>query len=201
MEPNKADFEQLTCADKPVIPGSSWNGAIRACAKELLQEFVPKKQAERFIKYWFGKVDEKNAWQSDVVIAESVIQGGQDRIMTRNKMNRFDASTQSGALYTEKTHYFGTTVLEFMVKKQLGCEAMLGLLQLVTEEICRGQVAIGGQTAVGRGIFASYDDKQGDNICSNGVVYRVEGLDETDWKSCKKALYMELIDRDAECIS
>lgn len=198
MEPKKADFEQLTCANKPVIPGSSWNGVIRACAKDILEELVSKKEAESFIKYWFGNVEGKNAWQSDIVIAESVIKGGQDRIMTRNKINRFDASTQNGALYTEKTHYFGTTILEFMVKKKPGYEAMLGLLQLVTEEICRGQVAVGGQTAVGRGIFTSYDDKNSENMYSNGVVYRVEGLDVALWNDCKKALYTEIMDKNGE---
>ena len=198
MEPNKADFEQLMCADKPVIPGSSWNGVIRACAKELLQELVSDKEAEHFMKCWFGEVDGKKSWQSDVVIAESIIYGGQDRIMTRNKISRFDSSTQSGALYTEKTHYFGTTVLEFMVKKKPGYEAMLGLLQLVVEEICRGQVAVGGQTAVGRGIFTSYDDKNDANMHSNGVVYRVEGFGAANWKDCKKALYNEIMDTNGE---
>ena len=37
-QPAQADFEHITCNGKPVIPGTSWNGAIRADAREILDD-------------------------------------------------------------------------------------------------------------------------------------------------------------------
>lgn len=182
-KPNEADFEHIMCNQLPVIPGSSWCGVIRSGAKEILENFIEHKKAEKYIKEWFGTVetDEKGnnvAWQSKVIISESVITGGKDIIITRNKINRFDASTKNGALYTENSHFKGETILELLVKKEEGYQSVLGLLKLVIDEICQGQIAVGGQVAVGRGIFEG-----------NGEI---KGI--TDEEECNRALYQKIME-------
>lgn len=181
--PEEADYEQLTCNDVPVIPGSSWCGAIRAGARSILEELWDKDVAAEYIDEWFGRVKTagagiKDAWQSKVVVAESVIEGGNSMVVTRNKINRFDASTKRGALYTERSHFGGTTRLELVVKKDAEGEykSMCGLLQLIAGEIGRGELPIGGLVSVGRGIF-----------CENGTL-RYEGAEQEEVSEWNKAL-------------
>lgn len=177
-QPGQADFEHITCNGKPVIPGSSWNGAIRSDARKILQE-LGHACPERVLKQWFGNCDEGEARQSQVVISESVISGAVRLPMTRNRVNRFDASTISGALYSEIAYFGGKTSLEIMIRKDRDKEylAILGVLGLIIQDIQQGYVAVGGQTAVGRGIFQEDVEKK--------VVYSEEITEE----SCMSALY------------
>jgi CRISPR/Cas system CSM-associated protein Csm3 (group 7 of RAMP superfamily) len=191
-EPGKADFEHVTCNGNPVIPGSSWMGAIRADAKNILEELGIQNK-EKYINMWFGYVDEKckEAKQSNVVVAESTIRESHRQLMTRNRINRFDAGTKSGALYTELTYFQGYTDLEFMVKKEKngGHYAMIGILNLIISDIQKGYVPVGGQTAVGRGIFAADTDKE--------IIYS----EPVDLQQCNQTLYEQLFQSDVrgEC--
>lgn len=165
--PGTPDYEHITSNSLPVIPGSSWNGAIRSRVEEILMQLgidFPR----NCIDEWFGYVsqDKKEAKQSNIVISESVIQGGVDLPMTRTKINRYNASVMSGALYSEKSHFDGTLELEIKVRKnycdqdggwkmndRFQYEPIVGMLLIAVKDIANGYLAVGGQTAVGRGIF------------------------------------------------
>lgn len=168
-KPGDPDYAHITCNGEPVIPGSSWNGAIRAAAKRILQD-AGFKEANAVIDDWFGIVRQKQkgeakqkASQSLIVVGESVLEGGRWLPMSRNKISRFDASTVNGALYSEKSYVEGKTKLELMVKKDSdgNHKAIVGLLYLVIQDLQKGYLAVGGQTAIGRGIF----EKDGEIDC------------------------------------
>ena len=200
-KPDKADFEHITSNGVPVIPGTSWNGAIRADAKQLIIDMgksagIPdsriNKAAAELIDKWFGKVKagdkDKESWQSNIVIAESEIKGARYLPMTRNNINRFTSGTKDGALYTELSCIGGTTQLEYMIANHKGSEseqemkALEGIMRLVVRDICEGMIAVGGQVSVGRGIFkGNYDE---------WVSSLPDSSDE-----CLKALYDEIIRR------
>ncbi len=196
-EPVKADFEHITCNDRAIVPGMSWNGAIRADVKRiLLQLGCSAAKANLLIDQWFGYVLENNqkakkqkgkepdAQQSLVVIGESVLCHSVRVPMTRNKINRFDASTIESALYSEIMNCGGETELEIMVRKNenRGYCALLAVLELVAQDICKGYVAVGGQTAVGRGIFSgSADGLLDEEIKKRGqdeLLSLIEGKEE-----------------------
>ncbi len=187
-KPDAADFEHITCNGDSVIPGSSWNGAIRADAKDILLSLgKTQEETDGLMEDWFGMVskDGKNAKQSMVVVGESIIDP-EDSVrmpVMRNQINRFDASTKDGALYSEIACFGGTMTLELMVRKdgQKACRALLGLLSFVIEDIQRGYLAIGGQTAVGRGIFEA--DNERCVTCNDALI----PTDEVE--QCRKALY------------
>ncbi|MCC8149984.1 MAG: RAMP superfamily CRISPR-associated protein, partial [Lachnospiraceae bacterium] len=176
-QPGKADYEHLTCDGKPVIPGSSWNGAIRADIRDILISLgLTQARTEELMELWFGKVslDDKTAWQSRVVVGESVIEGATALPITRNKINRFDASTIDGALYSEIAYFGGRTNLEIMVRKDTdkgendyAYHALLAVLEMVVKDIQEGYVPVGGLTAVGRGIFEK--DEECDVVCSEEI--------------------------------
>ena len=108
---------------------------------------------------------------------ESILEDSVKMLSTRNRINRFDASTVDGALYSEVSCFGGTTILQIKVlKNDENYKAVIGLLLLVVEEIRKGYLAIGGQTAVGRGIFSE-----------NGEIQYSEIVDKQE---CLRALAM-----------
>ncbi len=164
-DPQKADFSHITCNQEPVIPGNSWNGAIRDDVRRILLEVgKTEREAASIMERWFGTVsqDKEKTRQSRLVVGESMIRGGTMLPVTRNSVNRFDASTKEGALYSEIACFGGETDLELMVKKdeQKDYCALIGMMTLVIEDIQKGYVAVGGQTAIGRGIFQA-DESRG----------------------------------------
>ena len=165
-QPGKADFEHITSNGKPIVPGTSWNGAVRADAKRILGDLgLKQSDIDTLIDNWFGKVKEKqsgdadSSWQSKIVFSESVITGAKMLPMTRNNINRFTGGTKDGALYTELSCVGGETVLEYMIEKDDKLLPLRGMMKLVVQDICNGIVPVGGQTAVGRGIFAGEAEK------------------------------------------
>lgn len=180
-KPEEADFEHLTIhgqgkEEVPVIPGTSWNGAIRDCARNILHELKIPAINEK-LRQWFGFVDtlgkgESKGQQSMVVFKESQLRGAIPMKSTRNKINRFDASTVDGALYTERAYFGGRTILTMLVQKTDNVREyypLIALLSLVIEEIKEGYLAVGGQTAVGRGIFEA-DIEKLENIWNEEIT-------------------------------
>lgn len=196
-----ANFEHVKCNGVSVVPGTSWAGAIRDRMRTILSELsVASKRADDFLKEWFGKVlvnnekenskelSECTAAQSKVVFWESQIDGGEDLILTRNKINRFDGSTVDGALYTEKSHFEGSTELHILIKKteeEQNWLAFQGLLFLAIKDLLNGYLAVGGQTAVGRGIFSgSFSAMKREE---DGKVEEMKNIDCKDyWNELKK---------------
>ena len=148
----------------PVIPGTSWAGAFRAQMGRLDPDFCKGQPiAEKF----FGK--EKNqdgdSRKSGISFSESRITGGKWVLYTRNAIDRFTGAAVTGALYTEKTYYNGETTLEIACDFGRNGEAASGIHSDEREKFAQvmaaaildlnsGYLAVGGLTAVGRGLFA-----------------------------------------------
>ena len=180
--PGEADYEQITvskCDERgnkiPVIPGTSWNGAIRSDMKRIIIDLLggDKKQANNIINRWFGYIKENKPKESEIDALQSMISIQESEIIdsismnvTRNKINRFDASTINGALYTERASFGGRTNLVLKVRKENDrhYEACIGALLLVLKDIGNGYQNIGGLGAIGRGIF----EADGEIIISEG---------------------------------
>jgi len=145
-----ADFEQLsTSKGIPVIPGTSWAGAFR----ERFRYFA---NDEQFTNEVFGFVNTDNNTQqkSKIYFSESSISDSTRKIITRNSIDRFSAATKDGALYTENTVYNGNCELDLFLDKSISdLEKAKKILFAVIRDLHRGYLAVGGLTAVGRGLF------------------------------------------------
>ena len=163
----EVDFEHITSNQKAVVPGSSWNGAIRDRIRDIwISAGLQVNQIDQAIWEMFGYVEEEikeeskikrsKARQSYVMVAESEFTEGKMLPTTRNKISRFEAAAVNGALFTEEVFYEGKTVLELRVRKEGNEEKykwMVGILLLAIKDLSNGYLAVGGQTAVGKGIF------------------------------------------------
>lgn len=130
----------------PVIPGTSWAGAFRNRFTELTDEETAKSV--------FGDVDTKSKTtkKSRIVFSESILSDGTYKLSTRNAIDRFSGATKDGALYTEKTYYYGKTelVISFSEKPE---KKALWALGVCLSDLHNGFLAIGGLTSIGRGLF------------------------------------------------
>lgn len=109
-----ADYVQLSLKNgTPVISGTSWAGAFR----ERFRRFAD----DTMTKELFGDVDINKGTQkkSFIYFSESMISGGEMKVITRNSVDRFTAGTRDGALYTERTCYNGSCELDIFIKKKI----------------------------------------------------------------------------------
>jgi len=158
------DYEQLTVhngnVEVPTIPGTSWAGAIRHRMQELLSAQPSNKDsAKKSIDKIFGHVDGKgnNAKaRSRIMFSETRLSGGKDKQISRNAIDRFTGGTVDGALYTESTHYGGTTELKIAYDSDDNSkmdEKEISALAATLCDLHYGFLAVGGETSIGRGLF------------------------------------------------
>lgn len=144
------DYEQLKLSNNTkVIPGTSWAGAFRAQVKKL------GGNPENLFGFSKKKEDKTKTQKSSVVFDESQISGGTEKILTRNSIDRFSAGTKDGALFTERSYYNGNTELEIKIDKAAAANNTKELNALLASilDLHNGFMAVGGLTAVGRGLF------------------------------------------------
>ena len=150
---NEPDFVQLTDHGKPVIPGSSFAGAIRHRMDTILRELeIP--EAGTMIQTAFGYTEKEESCASDIIISEAEIKEAQELTMVRTGISRFESAAKEHSLYKEKTYVDGKLRLEVSVRKgKPDTKWMLGFLLLALKDLQNGFLAVGGQTAIGRGVF------------------------------------------------
>lgn len=146
------DYKTLTLKSQsdftPVIPGSSWAGAFRDKCSQMLD----KEEITEF----FGDVDEitKTAVKAQIRFSESILSGGTPKDVTRNSIDRFSGATKNGALYTERTYYYGKTSLEITVPYN---ERLFAAVGVCLADLHNGFLTVGGLSSIGRGLFKITD--------------------------------------------
>lgn len=159
---NEPDFVHLTDHQMPVIPGSSMAGAIRHRIERILRELgengaeIPV-SVEQIIDTAFGYVDKTQACTSNIIISESEIRNAGFLTMARTGISRFESAARNGALYKERTCVDGETNLNIIVRRNKEYKDekwIIGILLLAIKDLQNGFLAVGGQTAIGRGVFS-----------------------------------------------
>ncbi|WP_020155443.1 RAMP superfamily CRISPR-associated protein [Caldibacillus debilis] len=165
---NSQDYMQLCSNGMPVIPGTSWAGAIRARMRCILKDLYRSAgldeessitKSEEKINDFFGFVDEsKNiAKTSKIRFYESKLDGGTMIMQNRIKIDRYTGGTVRGALFNELPVYHGHTDLVMEIEADENeVEPDLGLLLLALKDLMNGYLSIGGETNIGKGIFSGH---------------------------------------------
>lgn len=159
---DEPDFVHLTDHKMPVIPGSSMAGAIRHRIERILRELeengveIPV-SVGKIIDTAFGYVDKTQACTSNIIISESEIHNAGFLTMARTGISRFESAARDRALYKERTCVDGDINLNLIVRKNeehKDEEWIIGILLLALRDLQNGFLAVGGQTAIGRGVFS-----------------------------------------------
>lgn len=135
----------------PIIPGTSWAGAFR----ERFESFA----GGGATKSLFGHVDTEGTKEvghaSHISFSESIVSGGEWVTFTRNAIDRFTGGTISGALYTERAYYGGSTELVVRVDSLDALDSSsVKFLMATLADLHNGFLAVGGLASVGRGLFS-----------------------------------------------
>lgn len=155
----------------PVVPGTSWAGAFRrrfiellgndgeALADELFGFVVDKKDdaGEVDVHKAAGNAaeeedEEPTQAKSKIKISESVIHCGKPKTLTRIAVDRFSGAVKNGALLTEQSVFYGHGKLVLRIDRQLSEKAACALCAVLCD-LDNGYLAVGGETAIGRGMF------------------------------------------------
>ena len=163
IEPDRPESEPLKSNDKLVIPGRTWAGAIREHTARLLEGLgCEAKHVQQICEEWFG-----SPWtgKSQVSFSESIMEGATEILSSKGKIDRFTGTSIKRSGFQEVVCCGGSTKLEMMVnRKYKNYKALLGMMYLIIEEVQKGYLPIGGQTAIGKGVF----QENGDIIVDTG---------------------------------
>lgn len=133
VKKGQPDFVHLTSKhsgnndiEVPVIPGSSFAGAIRHRVKDILVELSrtinssddsDNSNVNMIMNRAFGYVNGNDANISNVIIRESEIADSKPLTMVRTGVSRLESNVKAGALYKERTYVEGRLTLDICVRK------------------------------------------------------------------------------------
>lgn len=156
VDPNKPDTEHIKSKDKPILPGTSLRGAIRARAERIFNTF--KKDLHKLDEL-FGYVDEDKgeARRGRIIVDETLIDGYPEEIQARIKIDRFTGGVIEGALmesaplFSSRNNRDKEFCISITIKDFKEWEA--GLMLLVFKDLWTGDLPVGGEKSIGRGVF------------------------------------------------
>lgn len=155
------DYTYLKSNGKAVIPGTTWAGAFRQRLQDILKCLGNSNEhVEHIVGKLFGsKLDSNEGSPSILQFEESIVADYEPLKRTRNAIDRFSGATIDGALFTGEAVCKGTTELTIRWRKDtvISNEVILGTLYWLVQDLHHGLLAIGGETAVGRGVFELED--------------------------------------------
>lgn len=166
-DPKGADAVQLQSNGRYVVPGSSLKGAVRTRARQILYTVLGEEQGRQFEEQLFGYVDEQTGAENDprpvarksrMRVRETVLakEQFQEVMQHRVRIDRFTGGVIDGALFDSMPLYgSGNKQNELQLELEIaGCsEAEAGLLLLVLKDLWTGDLPLGGEKAVGRGVL------------------------------------------------
>jgi len=151
-----SDATQLTSLEEWVIPGTSLKGAIRARAERIINT-LRVRNAEEVIRNLFGSIKDETKKKGKVRISEIYLNPGNfpAELQTRIKIDRFTGGVIEGALFDSMPVFApaqaeGITV-HIEIDNYKDNEA--GLMLVVLKDLWNGDLAVGGEKNIGRGVF------------------------------------------------
>lgn len=163
------DYSQISLKNNneylPVVPGTSWAGAFRNNFRKMM--------SDEEVSHIFGTVNgtDGESSLSKIVFSESLLTEGSIKDITRNSIDRFSGATKSGALYTERTYYYGKTQLIIDIEKSIGEKAIAGIAVCLAD-LHNGFLSVGGLTSIGRGLFSVLSVRVGDKDLTEHITHQ-----------------------------
>lgn len=154
-DPKMPDSVHLTSDGKNIISGSSIKGAVRSRARRIINTLGLR---EIIFEELFGDVDLKNkkrAKKGKVQVQEVEIPKFISEMQTRIKINRFTGGTIDGALFESMPIFtdFKEKVKDVKITLSGYKDYEIGILLLVLKDLWSGDISIGGDKGIGRGVF------------------------------------------------
>lgn len=156
-DPEMPDAVHLKSLNDFVLTGTSLKGAIRARSERIVNTLG---KSDSIVKRLFGNVDDekrsKDAKKGKIQVKESILPKFVSEMQTRIKIDRFTGGTIESALFDTMPLFSsdgkGKVInISICVRDYEDYEA--GLLLLVLKDLWTGDLAVGGEKNIGRGVF------------------------------------------------
>ncbi|MFN3739311.1 MAG: RAMP superfamily CRISPR-associated protein [Thermodesulfovibrionales bacterium] len=153
-DPLEPDAVHISSVNKPILPGSSIKGAIKARAERILNTLG---KSSKLINELFGYVDEtKNlARRGKVLIEETILPDYPSEVQTRIKIDRLTGGVIGSALLETMPLFNSKKERPFKIEIRISDykphEA--GLMLLILKDLWTGDLPIGGEKSIGRGVL------------------------------------------------
>ena len=189
----------------PVLPGTSLAGVLRHRALRIANSLASDGQGQKLANEMFGSSTKGALTASRVLVKETLVEGARPLVQNRVKIDRFTGGAYSTALFNEEP-IFGGPDSRVQVELELRNpkEHEVGLLMLLLKDLWTGDLAVGGESSVGRGRLQGLEAKlcwQGQNGDDWTLTRTETGLQVTDNQSrleqCVTALHTHLIEEDS----
>ncbi|MEQ8189855.1 MAG: RAMP superfamily CRISPR-associated protein [Candidatus Eremiobacterota bacterium] len=155
-DPGAPDAVHIRSGNDNVLTGSSIKGAIRARAERIINTLG---KPSEIIEKLFGNVDDEKrsteARKGKIRVEEVILPKFISEVNNRIKIDRFTGGTIESALFDTMPVYtdFKDRVrnVKITINKYKPHEA--GLILLVLKDLWTGDLAVGGEKNIGRGVF------------------------------------------------
>ncbi len=161
--------------DEPIISGTSLAGVLRHRATKIVNTLKSNDDGS-FVDSMFGvdmQKSKKETFASRLEVSETVIKNTNDLVHTRVKIDRFTGGAFDSALFDAAPVFSdgeqNTVNLKLRLRNAKPCE--IGLLLLLLKDLWTSDLAVGGESSIGRGRL------KGKTACLN---YK-NGSDEMSW--------------------
>ena len=181
---------------RAVIPGTSWAGVFRSHVQKIYKEIVSQCTGQLTEKqqgmiqnetaYLFG-IEKRGATgqKSRIIFDESAdAEESHYTDITRVAIDRFTGGGRRGALATNRVTVDGHFNLSVTIDGPSDVEK--ALIYLAITDLCDGMIAVGGETAIGRGVFSLDSEKAEDYL--KVVVDESQGWCDALLKHIKEGL-------------
>lgn len=184
---SQSDAVSIKNDNKFVIPGSSLKGVIRSRSERIINTL--NLNSSNILENLFGqKSDPKtnSGSKGKIVIQEAEVNNVIAELQNRIKIDRFTSGTIEGALFNSSPLWSdkNSTNLKLEIKITDPKEYEIGLILLVLKDLWLGDLAIGGEKNIGRGVLQGLKAE----IKDNDKIFKLNSEFNADNEISKQAL-------------
>lgn len=160
-----SDKSNIKSGDDYIIPGTSLHGVLKDQAGRIARHFFEEEKAIKMLNYLWGAGDKKKNGTNDlrqnreqktipsrVEVNETDISDPKPFIQPRIQIDRFTSGNLGTALFDSETLFAGE-LKELEIKVKKASDQEIGILLLVFADLWLGEIALGGETSIGRGLL------------------------------------------------
>ena len=134
---------------KPILSGTSLAGVLRHRAERIVKTLG---SCSPIVDKLFGFVEGKESQSSRLVVHEKVIENATELVQNRIAIDRFTGGAYHGALFDEQPIFGGDeTIVTVELELRKPEEYEIGLLLLLLKDLWTSDLAVGGESSIGRG--------------------------------------------------
>jgi len=157
--PEAPDAVHISSNGMPVLPGTSLKGAVRRRAVTIINTLGG--DGQHAVRKLFGWVDDRGQtrekYKSRVIVEETPVENVVQEIQSRIRIDRFTGGVQQTALF-DTTPLWPAAPDQKMVHIKLTikdyAEWEAGLLLLILKDLWAGDLPVGGEKSIGRGVLS-----------------------------------------------